>query len=83
MPIPYSAIFELIGVYIRKITPEEVNIMMDVNDLMEKNFTPNHLIMYESDLPKMTNYEYLQWYADSLVIDGVRMGPVVKPKSLW
>lgn len=38
-------------------------------------------VMHEDDLPEdMTEEEYDQWYADSQVIDGIRMGPLVKEK---
>jgi hypothetical protein len=31
-------------------------------------------IMYEDELPDMTNDEYGKWFADSAIVDGVRMG---------
>ena len=37
-------------------------------------------IMYEDELPEMTDDEYEEWYINSHIPDGVgcRMGPVVK-----
>ena len=38
-------------------------------------------VMYENDLPEMTDEEYSKWFADSCIIDGVRMGPAFPPNS--
>ena len=37
----------------------------------------NRLMMYEQDLPEeMTQQEYNEWYYNSSLVDGVRMGGV-------
>jgi hypothetical protein len=36
------------------------------------------LLMYEQDLPKMTDEEYNKWFNSSELVDGVRMGPIVE-----
>jgi hypothetical protein len=38
-------------------------------------------LMYEDELPAdMTDEEYERWFADSAVVDGVRMGPKIDPQ---
>lgn len=34
------------------------------------------ILMYEQDLPKMTDEEYIKWFNLSELVDGVRMGPI-------
>lgn len=36
-------------------------------------------VMYEDQLPEMTDEEYSMWFADSCIVDGVRMGPIYLP----
>jgi len=35
-------------------------------------------LMYEDELPEMTDEEYDEWYEKSSVVYGVRMGPIFK-----
>jgi hypothetical protein len=82
MPIPYSAIFDLIGINIPPLEPCEVAALLMRHDVEEYlHLTTWHLIMHEDALPEMTDDEYNAWYADSLLIDGVRMGRVIKSKK--
>lgn len=34
--------------------------------------------MYEQDLPEMTASDYSDWFENSMVVDGVRMGPEIQ-----
>lgn len=36
------------------------------------------MLVYEDELPEMTDAEYREWFAKSEVIDGVRMGPTIE-----
>ena len=38
-------------------------------------------VIYEDNLPEMTDEEYNTWFADSRIVDGVRMGPAFPPKA--
>lgn len=38
-------------------------------------------LIYEQDLPEMTDGEYSDWYAQSCIVDGVRMGPPLKKEE--
>jgi len=39
------------------------------------------ILVYEDQLPEMTDAEYADWFKKSQVIDGVRMGPPFKRES--
>lgn len=32
-------------------------------------------LVYEDELPEMTEQEYAEWFKESKIVDGVRMGP--------
>lgn len=36
----------------------------------------DRILMYEEDLPKMTDEEYSKWFETSVIVDGVRMGDI-------
>lgn len=75
MPIPYSAIFNLIGLDIPPLSKHGLAYWMKVDEQLERTFTPKHLIIYEDDLPdRITNDMYEQWFEKSIIVDGVRMG---------
>jgi hypothetical protein len=45
---------------------------------MNREILPQEKLVFEDELPEMTDGEYAKWFAASRVVDGVRMGPPIE-----
>lgn len=45
-------------------------------DIEKCKVVGNRILMYEQDLPEMTDEEYNIWFESSEIVDGVRMGKI-------
>jgi hypothetical protein len=48
---------------------------------MNREILPQEKLVFEDELPEMTDAEYAEWFAASRVVDGVRMGPPIEGES--
>lgn len=48
---------------------------------MKTLLVDDRILMYEQDLPEMTDEQYSEWFKTSVLVDGVRMGSLY-PDSL-